>query len=81
LATVFILANGDKILISRPRKEYAELLQAHKFIRTYQSHLVNPVFVRCWLKEDGGILLLNTGDRVPVSKHNRESVKASLKHN
>ena len=75
-----MLASGGKILISRPLKEYTELLQARKFIRTHQSHLVNPVFVRSWLKEDGEILLLNTGDRVPVSKHNSESVRASLKH-
>jgi two-component system, LytTR family, response regulator len=79
--TFFMLANGDKILISRPLKEYAELLEAHRFIRTHQSHLVNPVFVKSWLKEDGGILLLNNGDRVPVSKQNRENVKESLKHN
>lgn len=77
--TFFILANGEKILVSRPLKEYAGLLSAHLFIRTHQSHLVNSAFVKSWLKEDGGILLLNTGERIPVSQQNREKVKASLK--
>lgn len=78
--TFFMLATGDRILISRPLKEYAELLTARNFIRTHQSLLVNPAFVKSWLKEDGGILLLHNGDRVPVSKQNREKVKEALKN-
>ncbi|MCY1662557.1 LytR/AlgR family response regulator transcription factor [Chryseobacterium sp. SL1] len=76
--TFFFLTNGDKILISKPLKEYSDLLKPNGFLRTHQSHLVNPLFVKSWLKEDGGILLLKNGDRIPVSKSNRESVKAYL---
>lgn len=76
--TFFFLANGEKILISKPLKEYSELLKPNGFLRTHQSHLVNPLFVKSWLKEDGGILLLKNGDRIPVSKSNREGVKAFL---
>ena len=78
--TFFRLAGGDKILISKPLKEYAELLSAHCFIRTHQSHLVNPAYVKSWLKEDGGLLLLTTGDRIPVAKQNRERVKEALRN-
>ena len=49
-----------------------------KIIRTHQSHLVNPAFVKSWLKEDGGVLLLLNGDKVPVSKPNREMVRENL---
>jgi len=79
--TFFILSNNDKILVSKPLKEYAELLIAHQFIRTHQSHLINPAYVKSWLKEDGGLLLLNNGDHIPISKQNRERVKESLKYN
>jgi two-component system LytT family response regulator len=77
--TFFFLANGDKILVSGPLKEYAELLQQHGFIRTHQSHLVNPAYVKSWLKEDGGILLLATGEKIPVSRPNRDAVREALK--
>lgn len=77
--TFFILANREKILISKPLKEYAELLSVHQFIRTHQSHLINPAFVKSWLKEDGGVLLLTNGDRIPVAKQNRERVKETLR--
>jgi two-component system LytT family response regulator len=56
--TFFFLRNGDKILISKPLKEYDGLLHPYGFIRTHQTHLVNPIFVKSWLKEDGGSLLL-----------------------
>jgi len=76
--TFFFLTNGDKILISKPLKEYSDLLKPHGFIRVHQSHLVNPKFVKSWLKEDGGTLLMNNGDKIPVSKPNREMVKEVL---
>lgn len=76
--TFFFLTNGDKILISKPLKEYSDLLKPHGFIRAHQSHLVNPKFVKSWLKEDGGTLLMNNGDKIPVSKPNREMVKEVL---
>ncbi|NQX41329.1 two-component system, LytT family, response regulator [Pedobacter steynii] len=76
--TFFFLNNGDQVLISKPLKEYSDLLKPHGFIRTHQSHLVNPKFIKSWLKEDGGMLLMEAGHKIPVSKPNREQVKAVL---
>lgn len=76
--TFFFLANGEKILTSKPLKEYSDLLKPHSFLRTHQSHLVNPRFVKSWLKEDGGMLLMKNNDKIPVSKPNREWVKDAL---
>lgn len=76
--TFFYLLSGEKILISKPLKEYSDMLKPQGFLRTHQSHLVNPKFVKSWLKEDGGVLLMNSGEKIPVSKPNREIVKAVL---
>jgi two-component system, LytTR family, response regulator len=76
--TWFFLSNNDKILVSRPLKEYDELLAPHRFIRCHQTHLVNPVFVKSFLKEDGGGLLLQNGVKVPVSKQKKDYVKEAL---
>ncbi|WP_443937036.1 LytR/AlgR family response regulator transcription factor [Pedobacter sp. MW01-1-1] len=78
--TNFIFVNGDKLLISKPLKEYADLLRPQGFLRSHQSHLVNPTFVKSWLKEDGGVLLMRNGDKIPVSKPNREIVKEALEN-
>lgn len=76
--TWFFLSNSDKILVSKPLKEYDELLAPHNFIRCHQTHLVNPAFVKSFLKEDGGSLLLQNGVKIPVSKQKKDYVKESL---
>lgn len=76
--TFFFLANNEKLLVSKSLKEYADLLKPNGFLRTHQSHLVNPKFVKSWLKEDGGVLLLTSGEKIPISKPNKEVVKLAL---
>lgn len=77
--TRFYITNNDKILVSGTLKEYTEMLQQHGFLRTHQTHLVNPAFIKSWLKEDGGVLLLTTGERIPISKPRRDVIKEALK--
>lgn len=76
--TRFFLSSNEKILVSKSLKEYADLLRPGGFLRTHQSHLVNPKYVKSWLKEDGGILLLTSGEKIPVSKPNKDTVKQAL---
>lgn len=76
--THFFLSSGENILVSKSLKEYADLLRPNGFLRTHQSHLVNPKYVKSWLKEDGGILLLLSGEKIPVSKPNKDIVKQAL---
>lgn len=76
--TLFYLSNGEKILISRSLKEYSEILMPVRFLRTHQSHLVNKLFIKSWIKEDGGMLLLDNGDKTPISRPNKTTVLAAL---
>lgn len=76
--THFFLSSDETILVSKSLKEYADLLRPNGFLRTHQSHLVNPMYVKSWLKEDGGILLLMSGEKIPVSKPHKETVKQAL---
>lgn len=76
--THFFLSGDEKILVSKSLKEYADLLRPKGFLRTHQSHLVNPKYVKSWLKEDGGVLLLMSGEKIPISKPNKHSVKQAL---
>jgi len=76
--TVFHLDGSEQILVCRTLKEYAGLLAPHGFIRTHQSHLVNAYFVKSYLKEDGGALLLKDHTKIPISRQNRDLVKEAL---
>jgi len=74
----FFLDNSEKILVSKPIYEFEPLLKDYGFIRCHQSHLVNLRHIRSWIREDGGYLLLNNGDTVPVSRGKKEAVLQAL---
>ena len=70
--TMFYLADGTSILVSRTLKEWDDLLAGHAFIRTHQSHLVNKNYVKSYVKKDGGYILMKDGSKVNVSKQRKE---------
>lgn len=76
--TTFFIRGQDKIMVSRPMKEYEDLLVSYGFIRTHQSYLVNKSFIRSYSKEDGGYLLLEDRSQIPVSRQKKEDVKKAL---
>ncbi|NLU38637.1 MAG: response regulator transcription factor [Bacteroidales bacterium] len=65
--TTFYLNNKDKILISRPMKEYEEILADYGFFRPHQSFLVNLQYISRLDKSDGGFLVLKDKTEIPVS--------------
>lgn len=76
--TNFFLDNNEQILVSKTLKEFAELLTLHGFVRTHQSHLINLNFVKSYLKEDGGMLLLVNHTKIPISRQNRDKIREEL---
>ncbi len=76
--TTFYLENGESILVCKTLKEFADILKPHQFIRTHQSHLVNLQYVKSYLKEDGGTLLLIDQIKIPISRQNRDAIKEAL---
>jgi two-component system LytT family response regulator len=76
--TTFYLVSGEKIMVSKPIYEYEELLADYQFIRCHQSHIVNKKFIKSWVKEDGGYLLLYDNTQVPVSRQNRDAIRQLL---
>ena len=73
-----MLDNGQTVLVCKTLKEFDELLKPYGFIRPHQSHLVNANFVRSYLREDGGLLLMKDETKVPVARQKRESIKDAL---
>jgi two-component system LytT family response regulator len=78
--TTFFLADGEKILVSKPIFEFEELLKGYGFVRCHQSHLVNIKYIKSWIKEDGGYLMLTDKSEIPVSKQKRDTIKEALKY-
>lgn len=72
--TSFYLHNGKTIVVSKGIKEFEEMLEPLGFIRTHQSHLVNISKIQRFDKSEGGHLVMDNGNLVPVSQRKREEV-------
>lgn len=76
--TIFYLKGNLKYTSSKPIFEYEELLSAYGFIRCHQSYLVNMIFVKSWIRDNGDRLLIEDGHEIPVSRNSKEKVKQAI---
>jgi len=72
--TYIYLSNGENIFLSKTLKEVETMIQSPMFLRVHQSHLVNIIFIKRFVKSDGGYLLLKDGKQVSVSKSRKEQL-------
>jgi two-component system, LytTR family, response regulator len=70
--TKFFLSDGRKILISKPLKEYDDMLSEFGFFRIHQSHLINLDYFEHFKKADGGYAVMKDSSVIPVSSRKKE---------
>jgi two-component system LytT family response regulator len=68
----FFLTDNRKHLVSRNLKEYQELLQDMNFFRPHNSHLINMIFVKKFIRHEGGYIEMTDGSNVPISRGKRD---------
>lgn len=76
--TEFYLLPEQKITISKSLKEYEELLEPYGFVRTHHSHLINIKRIVRFDKADGGSLVMENKQVVPVSQRKRDQIMELL---
>tara|TARA_B100000795_G_scaffold259169_1_gene233878 strand:- start:689 stop:1429 length:741 start_codon:yes stop_codon:yes gene_type:complete len=76
--TDIYLTNGKRITSSKTLKYYEDLLPDHIFFRTHQKHLINISFIKKFLKEDGGYVLLTDHSKLAVSRRKKEGLLNKL---
>ena len=73
----FNLKPNEKIMISKPLKEYVELLPEELFIRPHKSFLININSVESYLYKSLE-LKLRCGESIPVSRRNKQMILESV---
>lgn len=66
--TTVILSNGKGVVVSRTLKDVEHMLDPHSFARVHHSHLVNLRHIRKYHKGSGGVIVMDNGDNVSVSR-------------
>ncbi|MBL8856827.1 MAG: LytTR family transcriptional regulator, partial [Planctomycetaceae bacterium] len=70
--THFFLTNKEKITVPRSLKEFEELLPGDRFFRTHQSHIINLAYVKKFVKEEGGYVVMEDGSEVLVARRRKD---------
>lgn len=78
--TQFFFTNGKRLIVSKTLKENEELLAQHNFIRPHKSHLINVRYIKSFLRQEGGYIIMTDGSKIPVSRRKREKIMDILMH-
>jgi len=73
------LKNQKVILISKTLKQVEFILSDFGFLRIHKSYLVHPQFIQKIIKTDGGSVVLQNGEQLPISKVIRDQLISTLK--
>ncbi|KQO21718.1 LytTR family transcriptional regulator [Flavobacterium sp. Leaf82] len=68
--TTFFLKDGRKIMVSKPLKNYEDILLPPVFFRVHQSHLINVNAILSYSRE--GMIHMNDKSVVPISRGKKE---------
>jgi two-component system LytT family response regulator len=77
--TEFYLSNKQKLISSYTLGYYHDLLADRNFFRVHRSYLINLSHVKMYKKTDGGIVVMNNGEEIEVSRSNKEAFLKVLK--
>lgn len=72
--TEFYFDDSKRIVISKSLKEYEELLEPYGFIRPHHSHLININKILRFDKVNGGSLIMETLEEIPVSHRKKTQI-------
>ena len=70
--STFYLRNQERHVVSRPMREFEDLLPKALFFKIHQSHLINLTFVKKILREEGGYALMEEGGKVPIARRRKD---------
>jgi two-component system, LytTR family, response regulator len=72
------LVDGTKLTISKPLKEYDEILGDYGFFRIHKSHMVNLAHIRRFERSEGGSVIMVDDTKIPVSFRKRDELISVL---
>ena len=73
------LKDGSRILLAKTLKQVEALVVGRSFLRIHQSYLVNLIYIKKYLKGQGGTLVLENGKELPVSRSCKEKLMSLIR--
>lgn len=77
--TTIHLSNKTKLLASKPILDFERVLTEPTFMRVHRSYIVNLNFIKEYQKGNGGVVILEDGTSIEVSRRKKEAFLNLLK--
>ncbi|UJP64630.1 LytR/AlgR family response regulator transcription factor [Mongoliitalea daihaiensis] len=74
--THFFLSDNEKVIVSKRLLEYEKLLELGSFMRIHRSHIINLDHIKKITKEDGGGVVMSTGELLSISQEKKSELLA-----
>ncbi len=66
--TTIFLKHGDKVVVSKPMKHFEDFLDEKLFVRIHNSHIINTLYLKGYIRNDGGMAELMDGKKLQIAK-------------
>ena len=76
--TTFVDKHQQKYLVSKPIKDYADLLYDFGFLRIHRSALANPKYIKKIIKTRPSSIIMKDDTELSIAKNRRDFVITSL---
>lgn len=71
--------DGTTLLVSKPILDFENRLPGNRFFRIHRSHIINVMYIKEYRSTEGGYVIMNNGDAIPVSRSKHASFKNFIK--
>lgn len=66
------MRDSARLLVCRTLKEVEQVMRHSGFIRIHHSHLINPQHIRKFIRHDGGVIVMDDGSQLSVSRTRKD---------
>ena len=77
--THIVLSEGRKYTLAKTLKDVEQMLMPLDFFRVHQSYLINFNFLKKYLRDDGGYVVMSDGKTIPIAKRRKEEFLAKMR--
>ena len=77
--TDIVLTDGKRYTLSKTLGDVEEMFGHLDFFRVHQSYLINFTQMKSYMRDDGGMVIMLDGARIPISKRRKEEFLRRLK--
>ncbi len=74
-------ASGGKTMVSKAISRFEESLDNRWFFRIHKSFIINLNYFSSYVSAEGHFVLMENGDRIPVSRHRLKAFMDVIKNN